>query len=154
MSNPTIFTFLENISFFEVFSKKVKESFASINNIFIKYISGDYIIREKDHEEAVYILLKGNVVISKNELPDMVLSQLSPGAVFGEISLMDKRPRSTNVSAVGEVVSMKLDKVTIKKLPLLMQNKLHQWFISTLIRRLDDMNEKYLRVSRPAKNSK
>jgi len=154
LSNPTIFTFLDNITFFEVFSKKEKESFASINNIFIKYISGDYIIRENDHEEAVYILLKGNVVISKNELPDMVLSQLSPGAVFGEISLMDKRPRSTNVSAVGEVVAMKLDKITIEKLPLIMQNKLHQRFISILIRRLDEMNEKFLRISRPAKNSK
>jgi CRP-like cAMP-binding protein len=154
LSNKTIFTILDNITFFKVFSKKEKESFASINNIFIKYISGDFIIRENDHEEAVYILLKGNVVISKNELPDVVLSQLSPGAVFGEISLMDKRPRSSNVSAVGEVVVMKLDKITIGKLPLIMQNKLHQRFISILIRRLDEMNEKYLRVSRPAKDSK
>jgi CRP-like cAMP-binding protein len=154
LSNTTIFTFLDSISFFEVFSQKEKESLASINNIFIKYIGGDYIIRENDHEEAVYIILKGNVIITKNEIPDVVLSQLSAGAVFGEISLMDKRPRSTNVSSVSEVVVMKLDKVTIGKLPLVMQNKLHQRFINILVKRLDEMNEKYLRVSRPTKDSK
>ncbi|MGV7220410.1 MAG: cyclic nucleotide-binding domain-containing protein [Nitrospinales bacterium] len=153
MSNTTIYTFLDSIAFFKVFSKKEKESLASMNNIYLKFISGDFVIRENDHEEAVYILLKGNVIITKNELPDVVLSQLSAGAVFGEISLMDKRPRSTNVSSVGEVVVMKLDKITIGKLPLIMQNKLHQRFISILIRRLDEMNEKYLRASRPTKDS-
>jgi CRP-like cAMP-binding protein len=154
LSNKTIYTFLDSISFFTVFSKKEKESLASMNNIYFKFISGDFLIRENDHEEAVYILLKGNVIITKNELPDVVLSQLSAGAVFGEISLMDKRPRSTNVSSIGEVVVMKLDRTTIGKLPLIMQNKLHQRFISILIRRLDEMNEKYLRVSRPTKESK
>lgn len=153
MSNSTIFTFLDGISFFNIFTKKEKETLASTSNIFIKYISGDFLIRENDHEEAVYILLKGNVVITKNELPDVVLSQLSAGAVFGEISLMDKRPRSTNVSSVSEVVVMKLDKITIGKLPLVMQNKLHQRFINILVKRLDEMNEKYLRASRQSKGT-
>lgn len=93
------------------------------------------------------------MIITKNELPDVVLSQLSIGTVFGEISFMEKRPRSSNVSSVGEVIVMKLDKITIGKLPLAMQNKFHQRFINILIQPLDDMNEKYIRASRPSKET-
>ncbi len=154
LSSQTIYTFLESLPFFKVFTKKEKESLASIKNIFIKFDSGDFIIRENEREEAVYIILKGTVNITKRGFPDLVLSQLSSGSVFGEISLMEKRPRGNNVLSLGEVVVMKLDKIAIEKLPLTMQNKLHQSFINVLIQRLDDMNENLIKASRRGKATK
>jgi len=154
LSSQTIYTFLESLPFFKVFTKKEKESLASIKNIFIKFDSGDFIIRENEREEAVYIILKGTVNITKRGFPDLVLSQLSSGSVFGEISLMEKRPRGNNVLSLGDVVVIKLDKIAIEKLPLTMQNKLHQSFINVLIQRLDDMNENLIKASRRGKATK
>lgn len=142
-----ILTFLNSVPFFQVFTEKEKESLAAINNVFIQYNPGDYIIREKEYEEAVYIILKGKVNITKNALPDLVLSQLSAGSVFGEITLIEKRPRSSNAKPIDQVVVMKLDKMTIEKLPLAMQNKLHESFVHILIQRLEDMNEKFIQAS-------
>ena len=154
MSNQTILTFLDSAPFFKVFTKKEKESLAAINDIFIKFSSGDFIIKEGEREEAVYIILKGQVNVTKRELPDIILSKLSAGSIFGEISLMQKRPRGNDVSTIGEVVVMKLDKITIEKLPLSMQKKLHQNFINVLIQRLDEMNAKFMEASRRGKTSK
>lgn len=147
MRIQNVLTFLNSVPFFQVFTEKEKESLAAINNVFIQFNPEDYIIRENEYEEAVYIILKGKVNITKNALPDVVLSQLSTGSVFGEITLMEKRPRSSNVQPIEEVVVMKLDKMTIEKLPLAMQNKLHQGFIHILIQRLEDMNDKFIQAS-------
>lgn len=146
MRIQNVLTFLNSVPFFKVFTEKEKESLAAINNVFIQYDPGDFIIREKEYEESVYIILKGKVNITKTALPEIILSQLSSGSVFGEISLMEKRPRGTNARPIDQVVVMKLDKMTIEKLPLTMQNKLHASFVHILIQRLEDMNEKYIQV--------
>jgi len=44
-------------------------------------------------------MLKGKGYITKNSLLRMKLSELKPGAVFGEISVLVKRPRATNIVA-------------------------------------------------------
>lgn len=146
MIHDNILIFLKNIPFFEDFTDKEKDALASLDNVFIKYNSGDYIIRENQHEESLYILLKGNAQINKNALPELTLSQLETGAVFGEISLVEKRPRSSNVVAKGEVVAMKLDKTNLEKLPLALQNKMHEKFVHVLIQRLESMNDKFINI--------
>lgn len=146
MIHDNILNFLKNIPFFDDFTDKEREALASLDNVFIKYNSGDYIIRENQHEEALYILLQGRAQSSKNALPELILSQLEPGSIFGEISLVEKRPRSSNVVAKGDVVAMKLFKTNLEKLPLALQKKMHEKFIHVLIQRLESMNDKLINI--------
>lgn len=148
-----ILKFLENVPFFEIFTQKEKEALAKIDNVFLQFKSGDYIIHENQHEEALYIILQGAVQTSKNVLPELVLSQLGPGSIFGEITLVEKRPRSSNVVAKGEVVVMKLYKSNLEKLTLALQKKMHEQFVHILIQRLEYMNDKLINIMRDPKSA-
>lgn len=67
---------------------------------------GETIIKEGEKSGCVYLLLKGSVrVVANIEIgSDRALHpgfrDLEPGDVFGEFSLLDEAPHSTNVTAI------------------------------------------------------
>jgi serine/threonine protein phosphatase PrpC len=58
--------------------------------------TGDEILREGQPGDDLFILLKGKVRLHKD---GAFVTQLGPGAHFGEMALIDKRPRSVSASA-------------------------------------------------------
>jgi len=72
------------------------------NNV---YESGQVIIRENSPGDCAYIILKGKVEITKIiDGQKVVLDTMGPGSIFGEMSLLDGRPRSATVCAVAPTV--------------------------------------------------
>jgi len=66
-----------------------------------KFEPGQVILRENSPGDSAYIILSGKVEISKViEGQRVVLDRLGPGSIFGEMSLLDGRPRSATVTAV------------------------------------------------------
>ena len=62
---------------------------------------GKTILRENDPGDSAYIILSGLVEVSKIiEGQRVVLDRLGPGSIFGEMSLIDGRPRSATVTAI------------------------------------------------------
>jgi len=62
------------------------------------------VVQEGELGNALYVILKGSVKISYYA-PDgreVVLSLLQEGSIFGEMSLLDKQPRSATVSTLEE----------------------------------------------------
>lgn len=57
------------------------------------------VLNEGDHSDALYIIVKGQVKVSKinEEGKEVVLSVLSEGDHFGEMSLIDEQPRSASI---------------------------------------------------------
>ena len=66
------------------------------------YLRQSYILRAEDKPDALYVLLAGRaqVVIEDGDGRDMIISTLGPGAVFGEMSLIDGRPHCASVQAL------------------------------------------------------
>ncbi len=65
------------------------------------YGAGDLIIRENTPGDSAYIIIRGSVEVSKViDGQRVVLDTLGPGSIFGEMSLIDGRPRSATVTAV------------------------------------------------------
>jgi glutaminase len=65
------------------------------------YEAGQWIIRSGDPADALFFLTSGRVSISV-DLPDGSLKRLAtcaPGMLFGEMALLERRPRSANVQA-------------------------------------------------------
>ena len=58
--------------------------------------TGDEILREGEPGDDLFILLKGKVRLHRD---GAFVTQLGPGAHFGEMALVDKRPRSVSASA-------------------------------------------------------
>src|SRR5262245_10843133 len=72
-----------------------------------RYEAGDVIIQENDVGDTAYVIDHGQVEVSKQlDGQHVHLAYLGAGEIFGEMSLVDEKPRSATVTAVtGTVVS-------------------------------------------------
>src|SRR5262245_8334836 len=70
-----------------------------------RYQAGEGIVRENDFGETAYIIREGRVEVSKElDGRNVHLAYLGVGETFGEMSVIDEKPRSATVTAVTETV--------------------------------------------------
>src|ERR1041384_4789387 len=70
-----------------------------------RYEAGEVIIREEDVGETAYVINQGQVEVSKELQGQKVhLAYLGARETFGEMSMIDEKPRSATVTAVTEVI--------------------------------------------------
>jgi len=70
-----------------------------------RYKTGEVIIQEKDLGETAYVIAQGKVEVSKELDGQKVhLRYLGVGETFGEMSMIDEKPRSATVTAVTETL--------------------------------------------------
>ncbi|MBW2091306.1 MAG: TIGR02266 family protein [Deltaproteobacteria bacterium] len=68
------------------------------------YSDGEIIFQEGSSGDWIYLLLSGRVEIYKViGGKKVVVDVLEPGDIFGELSFIDKHPRSASAKAVGDV---------------------------------------------------
>jgi signal transduction histidine kinase len=66
----------------------------------IEVDAGTVIIEEGSTSEEMYVLIEGELVVTKHQMPhDVELARTAPGEVVGELALLDKAPRIASVSA-------------------------------------------------------
>ena len=72
-----------------------------------RYEAGEVIVQENDFGETAYVIGEGQVEVSKElDGRKVHLAYLGAGETFGEMSMIDEKPRSATVTAVtGTVVS-------------------------------------------------
>jgi len=93
-----------NISIFENLSNDELVSLMEI--VIYKEYTKDYtIVRHNDMGDAMFIILKGSVKVSlfSENGREVVLDVIEEGGFFGEMSIIDKMPRSANVITVDKV---------------------------------------------------
>ena len=70
-----------------------------------QYKTGEVIIREHEVGESAYVIAEGRVEVSKELNGQTVhLAYLGAGETFGEMSMIDEKPRSATVTAVTETL--------------------------------------------------
>ena len=75
------------------------------------YKAGDVIFKEGSHGVAVYVLSSGRVEISKIVQDNKIAIEiLAPGDMFGEMSFIDRAPRSATATALDDTVLELVDK--------------------------------------------
>lgn len=96
-------SFLRHVSLFESLSDGDIEALADVT---IKRAFGrDHVIILAEEEgDTLFIIRSGQVKVSivSEEGREVILSLLATGAVFGELSLLDGKPRSANVIATED----------------------------------------------------
>jgi len=77
-----------------------------------KFAAGTVIFRELDDSDALYIVEKGTIVVSKHVSGDvdMVLTRFAPGDFFGEMGLFDNAPRSATANVEIDSLLWRLDR--------------------------------------------
>jgi CRP/FNR family cyclic AMP-dependent transcriptional regulator len=85
-----------------------------------KYFSGDRIFEINDQGDNLYILVSGTVGISID--PDHAsrnfIAMPGSGDCFGEMNLLDDKPRSATAHAIEDTVVLSLDKSRLRGLIL------------------------------------
>jgi len=67
--------------------------------------SGENIIKENDIGESAYIIKQGQVKVTKEvDGQDIHICDLGLGNIFGEMSMIDDKPRSATVTAIEDTV--------------------------------------------------
>lgn len=109
---------------------------------------GSRLIKEGDEPNGMYIVLKGSFnVVKQGYGGEEVLAKLGEGEHFGEIGLIDERPRSASVEATdrGEVLFLSRQDFEriLGEFPEI-KLKIYKNFLESLCERLRSANENLL----------
>ncbi|MDX8395108.1 MAG: Crp/Fnr family transcriptional regulator [Mariprofundaceae bacterium] len=106
------------------------------------------VVQEGDDGNSFFIILKGSVKISyyAPEGREVVLSLLEEGAFFGEISLLDKQPRSATVSTLEDSQLAQIRRNDFENM-LLTQPRIAVKLLSEVVHRLRRTSQILERVS-------
>ena len=156
----SITKFINTIPFFSVFKDVEKQKLISRADCFEKYNQKDVIFKQGDSGETLYLTLQGKVSlfrlgaieagegrVSLKEEVEKHVTELHPGTIFGEISMLteSKRNATARVSSAQAVV-MKITKKLIESLNHPTQIKFHQQLLLALATHLDEMNSKFINL--------
>jgi CRP-like cAMP-binding protein len=97
---------------------------------------GDFLFRERESGDKMYVLLEGTAEIM---VGDLVVEAAGPGALLGEMALIDDSPRTASVVAK---TSCRLAQVDRRRFHFLVQQTPHfaTHVMKTLADRLRHMN--------------
>ena len=108
---------LERVPIFMSLKKEDIDRVAN-NSERIHYNANEYIIKQADLGDSLYIIADGVVGVQvKNEKGDLILvSKLGVGDFFGEMSLMTGEPRTANIITEIPCVVLKVNKKIMKEI--------------------------------------
>ena len=79
------------------------------------------------------------------EQPTIILAELGPGSMIGEMSFICGLPRTANIVAKEETMLLRLEGIIFQKIKPSIQNKFKDKVIDILIQRIDMISNKLLR---------
>jgi CRP-like cAMP-binding protein len=109
--------FLQNVSLFQDLDPLALSKLAALL-VSKKFSAGAVIFRELDDSDALYVVEKGQVVISKHihGQMDVVLTRFSAGDFFGEMGLFDAAPRSASAHTEADSILWRLDRKAFQQI--------------------------------------
>jgi len=83
------------------------------NELKQKFLPDEYIFRQGEKGDKAYLLLDGRVAIEVN---DKKVSEISEMEIFGEMSLILKKPRSASIKVLKPSVVLPIDQAILNDL--------------------------------------
>ena len=141
-----ILMLINNIPFFQSFNVAERQEFSALNNQVIEYSDKAAIVEEGQKDMAVFIVLKGEAIVTRNDLPKVIINTLTAGALFCEVSFLTQTPRTTNILTKSSAKVLKLDPKMFEKLKPETREKLKDKFITVMVNRISEMNTALVRL--------
>ena len=141
MSNAT---FLRQVTLFDCLGDPEIEALAALT-FSRTFDKGQLIILAEETGDTLFIIRGGQVKVSliHEDGKEFILSLLGQGEVFGELSLLDDRPRSANVTAMVETELLMLRRSDfldlVRRVPQIAVSLLEE--LASRLRRTDDQVE-------------
>ncbi|MFW2440088.1 MAG: Crp/Fnr family transcriptional regulator [Arenicellales bacterium] len=114
----------------------------------LRFTRNSVIITEGDYSDSLYIINTGKVkiYISDDNGREMLLRNLGPGAYFGELAFLDKKPRSASAITL---CACQLSVISSKNLMQCLDNnpEMNASFLQVLVKRLREATESQRRLA-------
>lgn len=133
-----------NVSIFERLSAEEKMHLSKIKHSFFRYKRGEVIVREGAKSNSFFVLMKGEVIITKDDAPHEAIANLRPNDVFGEMAYLTGDLRSTNVIADDDVIVMRIDAEGLNNLDEDLKRKINQNLVKLIVERIKRLNEELI----------
>lgn len=104
----------------------------------VEYAFGQTVVNEGDHGDAMYLIVDGSVKVHRGE---QTLAQLGLKQCFGEMSILDEEPRSATVTALSELLLLKIRREDFSEI-LAAKPEISRGIIQVLTRRLREANRR------------
>jgi len=145
----SLYELIKDMHIFDGFTEDEKKLVAGMNHSVFEYKQGDRITEEGQSSTALYLIVKGTVLVTKTrDNAKIRIAKLGPGEIFGEMSFFAKKTRHSDVTANEDVTVVEMDDKFFKKANPAVRDKIKNYFIELLISRLDMMNESIMKISK------
>ena len=116
-----------------------------------RYKAGEVLLRQGDPSETMHVLLTGRVRVERDQSQEgtVLLTELGPNEVVGEMGVLDHAPRSATVTAIAATETLELH-ATALAVVLIQYPAVAAILLRTLSRRLrgaDELVEQLARES-------
>lgn len=108
----------------------------------LEFKSGEVVFHEGDPGDSLYLVGEGSVKISKEDRGgrEQVLDYIKPGNFFGEMALLEGKPRSAMATAAEPTLLGAVKEETFQHLLELAPSRLHMNFLRSISERLRSVN--------------
>src|SRR5882762_4006598 len=112
----------------------------------LEFKSGEVVFHEGDPGDSLYLVGEGSVKISKEDRAgrEQVLDYIKPGNFFGEMALLEGRPRSAMATAAEPTLLGAVKEETFQHLLELAPSRLHMNFLRSISERLRSVNSHFI----------
>ncbi|KMP10532.1 hypothetical protein UR09_05970 [Candidatus Nitromaritima sp. SCGC AAA799-A02] len=143
-----IISYMNELTFFKDFSHEEKRKITHCESSLIRCLPKKLLIKEGSTDIAVFVLIDGLAIITKDEAPETTIATLKPGDVFGELSFITKKPRATNVITKSKAVALKLTPEVWKELGSDISRKFYAQLLRILINRITNLNDTVIQLKK------
>jgi CRP-like cAMP-binding protein len=138
--------YLKKIPLFSKFSEKELKSIGSLLKE-REYKKGEIIVKQGDEGVGLFIIKNGKVKVSKTIASGKVIDIAvhSDGEYFGELSMLDNKPRTATVTALEDTTTLIMTYWEFKAL-LESKPEIALYILPVLVERFRETNEQLLEL--------
>lgn len=109
---------------------------------------GQVVLSEGERGNDVYLIVAGHVQVSRfsRHGREVILAQMGPGEIFGEMAAMASRARTATVTTLEEVRLATMSGIDFN-LMLSEEPRIELWLARLLVRRVEELNERVFELS-------
>jgi CRP-like cAMP-binding protein len=118
------------------------------SELFLKVENGNYVFRQGDPGDSMYIIMSGRVeIIAEREGVEESIGVLSEGSIFGEMGVFEQVPRSASSKVVEDCTLLRIDS---KVFTTMVQDNIEavQMLLSVINTRLRHTNERLFELNK------
>jgi len=142
MNKDNLLKLMDNVPFFREMDNAERKGLLAYEKHWMQFKPQEKILKEDELDYGFFVLLEGKVSVIPSQPTEVTLTQLVPGALFGDITMKAQRPRNSSIEADEEVTVLKVDALLIDKLSHGLIIKIKDQIIDLVITRLDEVDNR------------